>query len=95
MRHDELAERAAECLEAAAAAIEDEEGRAGRATVSMRANEMRVTAFMKNMAEMLNREETEAWEGDHENVTVRCAHGVLRSYTGRGLLVRVLTQENT
>jgi hypothetical protein len=58
MRHDRFAERAAERLEAVAAAIEDEDRHARGATVSVRANEMRVAAFMiKDMAEALRREE--------------------------------------
>lgn len=58
MRHDKFAERTAGRLEAVAIAIEDEDRRARGATVSVRANEMRVTAFMiMGMAEGLKREE--------------------------------------
>lgn len=58
MRHDKFAERAAGRLEAVATAIEDEDRRARGATVSVRANEMRVAAFMvRDMAEALKREE--------------------------------------
>jgi len=73
MRYDRFAERAAERLEAVATAIEDEDRRARGATSLVRANEMRVAAFMvKDMAEALKREENllaEACDGDNETTS--------------------------
>lgn len=58
MRHDEFAARAADRLESTAAAIDEEERRIGRVTVSSRANEMRVAARMiRDMSDSVSRAE--------------------------------------
>lgn len=58
MRHDEFADRAASRLEFAAAAMDEEERGIGHASVSARANEMRVAARMiRDMSEAVSRAE--------------------------------------
>ena len=58
MRHEEFAERVAGRLESVAAALEEEEHRIGRGSVSARANEMRVAAHMiRDASEVVTRAE--------------------------------------
>ena len=58
MRHEEFAERLAGRLESVAAALEEEERRIGRGSVSARANEMRVAAHMvRDASEVVTRAE--------------------------------------
>ncbi len=66
MQHEEFAERVAGRLESVAVALEEEERRIGRGSVSARANEMRVAAHMiRDASEVVTRAEER-----------RSAHGV-------------------
>jgi len=58
MRHEEFAERVGGRLEAVAAALDEEDRRIGRNSVSARANEMRVAAHMvRDASEAVTRAE--------------------------------------